>query len=140
MPGTSLLGTFSSLLTQVGSDATLSSAENFAAQIKGLAITDIVTSGFAVRQHYQKITTQLSAAARPQAASRSLSTLTFEIGLTTHTLGISYQHRRNDEERNAVIGFSSAGRLLTVVHVEMEGEFIRMISCLACHSGRGSTL
>jgi uncharacterized DUF497 family protein len=35
---------------------------------------------------------------------------------------------RNDEERNAIIGFSSAGRLLTVVHVEVEGEFIRIIS------------
>lgn len=35
---------------------------------------------------------------------------------------------RNDEERNAVIGFGSAGRLLTVVHLEVEGEFIRIIS------------
>lgn len=35
---------------------------------------------------------------------------------------------RNDEQREAVIGFSSAGRLLTVVHVEFEGEFIRIIS------------
>jgi len=35
---------------------------------------------------------------------------------------------RNQEERDAVIGFSSAGRLLTVVHVEFEGEFIRIIS------------
>jgi len=32
------------------------------------------------------------------------------------------------EQRDAVIGFSSAGRLLTVVHVEFEGEFIRIIS------------
>jgi uncharacterized DUF497 family protein len=35
---------------------------------------------------------------------------------------------RNDEQRDAVIGFSSAGRLLTVVHIEVEGEFIRIIS------------
>ena len=35
---------------------------------------------------------------------------------------------RNQEERDAVIGFSTAGRLLTVVHVEFEGEFIRIIS------------
>lgn len=35
---------------------------------------------------------------------------------------------RNDEERNAVVGFGSAGRLLTVVHLEVEGEFIRIIS------------
>jgi uncharacterized DUF497 family protein len=35
---------------------------------------------------------------------------------------------RNEERRNAMIGFSSAGRLLTVVHIEVEGEFIRIIS------------
>jgi len=35
---------------------------------------------------------------------------------------------RYEERRDAVIGFSSAGRLLTVVHVEFEGEFIRIIS------------
>ena len=35
---------------------------------------------------------------------------------------------RNEERRDAVIGFSAAGRLLTVVHVELEGEFIRIIS------------
>ena len=35
---------------------------------------------------------------------------------------------RNDEHRDVVIGFSSTGRLLTVVHVEFEGESIRIIS------------
>lgn len=35
---------------------------------------------------------------------------------------------RNDEERYAIVGFSSTGRLLTVVHVETEGECIRIIS------------
>ena len=35
---------------------------------------------------------------------------------------------RRQEQRDAVIGFSSAGRLLTVVHIEFEGEFIRIIS------------
>jgi uncharacterized DUF497 family protein len=35
---------------------------------------------------------------------------------------------RNEEKRDAVIGFSSSGRLLTVVHVEFEEEFIRIIS------------
>lgn len=35
---------------------------------------------------------------------------------------------RSEEQRDAVIGFSSAGGLLTVVHVEFEGEFIRIIS------------
>src|ERR1700757_553160 len=39
---------------------------------------------------------------------------------------------RNEEQRDAVIGFSSAGRLLTVVHIESEGEFIRIIS--ACRA------
>jgi uncharacterized protein len=35
---------------------------------------------------------------------------------------------RDEEQRDAVIGFSSAGRLLTVVHIELEEEFIRIIS------------
>jgi uncharacterized protein len=35
---------------------------------------------------------------------------------------------RRQEQRDAVIGFSSAGRLLTVVHIEIDGEFIRIIS------------
>ncbi len=35
---------------------------------------------------------------------------------------------RNEESRNAAIGFSTAGRLLTVVHIEFEGESIRIIS------------
>lgn len=35
---------------------------------------------------------------------------------------------RNDEQRDAVIGFSAVGRLLTVVHIEVDGEFIRIVS------------
>jgi len=35
---------------------------------------------------------------------------------------------RNEEERYAVIGLSSAGRLLTVAHLESNGEYIRIIS------------
>jgi uncharacterized DUF497 family protein len=35
---------------------------------------------------------------------------------------------RNGECREKAIGFSTAGRLLTVVHIETEGEFIRIIS------------
>lgn len=35
---------------------------------------------------------------------------------------------RNDESRNAVIGFGSTGHLLTVVHVEYDSEYIRIIS------------
>ena len=36
--------------------------------------------------------------------------------------------RRNDEHRDAAIGFSSTGRLLTVVHIEVQDESIRLIS------------
>ena len=35
---------------------------------------------------------------------------------------------RNDEARDAVIGFDQSGRLLFVVHIKFEGEFIRIIS------------
>lgn len=34
----------------------------------------------------------------------------------------------NDEPRDAAIGFSSAGRLLTVVNIELAGQSIRIIS------------
>ena len=35
---------------------------------------------------------------------------------------------RNDEAREAAIGFDSSARLLYVVHVEVESEHIRIIS------------
>ena len=35
---------------------------------------------------------------------------------------------RNAERRDAAIGFSSTGRLLTVVHIEVHDDFIRLIS------------
>jgi uncharacterized protein len=35
---------------------------------------------------------------------------------------------RNDESRDAVIGFDAIGRLLYVVHIEFEASFIRIIS------------
>jgi uncharacterized DUF497 family protein len=35
---------------------------------------------------------------------------------------------RTEERRDSAIGFSSAGRLLTVVHIEIDGESIRIIS------------
>jgi uncharacterized DUF497 family protein len=35
---------------------------------------------------------------------------------------------RNDEHRDAVIGYDSGSRLLCVVHVEIEGEIFRIIS------------
>ena len=35
---------------------------------------------------------------------------------------------RNDEARDAAIGFGASGRLLYVVHIEIEGSCIRIIS------------
>ena len=35
---------------------------------------------------------------------------------------------RNEEARDAVIGFDTLGRVLFVVHVEVEDEYIRIIS------------
>lgn len=35
---------------------------------------------------------------------------------------------RNDEARDAVIGYDEHGRLLFVVHIDIEGECIRIIS------------
>jgi uncharacterized protein len=35
---------------------------------------------------------------------------------------------RNDEAREAVIGYDTTRRLLFVVHVEVEGEAVRIIS------------
>lgn len=35
---------------------------------------------------------------------------------------------RNEQRRDAVIGFSARGRLLTVVHIEYDGAQIRIIS------------
>jgi len=38
------------------------------------------------------------------------------------------QASRNDEARDAAIGFDLAGRLLYVVHIEVESAYIRIIS------------
>lgn len=35
---------------------------------------------------------------------------------------------RNDETRDAVIGFDHLGRLLFVVHIELDGDCIRIVS------------
>jgi hypothetical protein len=35
---------------------------------------------------------------------------------------------RNQQRRDVAIGFSAGGRLLTVVHIELRGESIRIIS------------
>jgi uncharacterized DUF497 family protein len=47
---------------------------------------------------------------------------------------------RSQEQRDAVIGFSSAGRLLTVVHVEFRRRVHSDNLCLARFGGRGSLL
>ncbi len=39
------------------------------------------------------------------------------------------------EARDKAIGFSAGGRLLTVVHIEIEGEFIRVISAWRASAG-----
>jgi uncharacterized DUF497 family protein len=36
--------------------------------------------------------------------------------------------QRNDESRDAVLGYDKQGRLLFVVHIEIENELIRIIS------------
>ena len=43
-------------------------------------------------------------------------------------LFVLVQASRNDEAREAAIGFDSSARLLYVVHIEVEGEFVRIIS------------
>lgn len=35
---------------------------------------------------------------------------------------------RNDEARDAIVGFDASSRFLYVVHIEVEGDFIRIIS------------
>lgn len=35
---------------------------------------------------------------------------------------------RNEEARDAVVGYDESGRLLFVVHIELEGDIIRLIS------------
>jgi uncharacterized DUF497 family protein len=56
--------------------------------------------------------------------------VSFEVAVTVFDdpLFVVQDATRSQEQRDAVIGLSSAGRLLTVVHIEFEGEFIRIIS------------
>ncbi len=46
---------------------------------------------------------------------------------------------RNNEERDAVIGFDSSGRLLYVVHIEIEETSIRIISARRAEPNEEST-
>ena len=43
-------------------------------------------------------------------------------------LFVLVQASRNGEAREAAVGFDASARLLYVVHIEVEGEFIRIIS------------
>lgn len=49
-------------------------------------------------------------------------------------LFVLVQASRNDEAREAVIGFDALGRLLYVVHIEVEEAFIRIISARRAES------
>ena len=44
------------------------------------------------------------------------------------TFFVRVQASRNDEAREAAIGFDAMGRLLYVVHIEIEGAAIRIVS------------
>ena len=46
---------------------------------------------------------------------------------------------RNDEGRDAAIGFSATGRLLTVIHIEVDGDCIRVISARRASASEEST-
>ena len=46
---------------------------------------------------------------------------------------------RNEERRDSVIGFSAHGRLLTVVHIEIDDEYIRIISARRASSAEEVT-
>lgn len=46
---------------------------------------------------------------------------------------------RNDERRDAAIGFSSTGRLLTVVHIEVHEDYIRLISARRASAAEEAT-
>lgn len=56
--------------------------------------------------------------------------VTFEEAVTIFDdpLFVLQDASRNEEQRDAAIGFSCSGQLLTVVHIELDGEFIRIIS------------
>jgi uncharacterized DUF497 family protein len=45
---------------------------------------------------------------------------------------------RSDEARDAAIGFDSVGRLLFVVHIEIEDSYIRIISARRAQSSEES--
>lgn len=62
--------------------------------------------------------------------NRRKHSVTFEDAATVFAdpLIVLLEASRNDEARNAVVGFDQQARLLFVVHVEFENECIRIIS------------
>ena len=65
---------------------------------------------------------------RPQRINKSGVSFEEAVTVFDDPLFVLQDASRNEEQRDVVIGFSSAGRLLTVVHIEFDGEFIRIIS------------
>jgi uncharacterized DUF497 family protein len=64
------------------------------------------------------------------AENQSKHGVSFEEAVTVFDdpLFVLQDATRNEEQREAAIGFSFTGQLLTVVHIEFDGEFIRIIS------------
>lgn len=46
---------------------------------------------------------------------------------------------RNDEAREAILGYDAAGRLLFVVHVEIDADRVRIISARRATQAEGNT-
>ena len=64
------------------------------------------------------------------AANRRKHGVRFEDAATVFLdpLFVMTDASRNEESRNAIIGFDHSGRLLFVVHIEIEGDHIRIVS------------
>ena len=64
------------------------------------------------------------------AANRRKHGVRFEDAATVFTdpLFVLTDASRNDEARDAAIGFDPLGRLLFVVHIEVDGDCIRIVS------------
>ncbi|MGH8190493.1 MAG: BrnT family toxin [Rhodanobacteraceae bacterium] len=69
------------------------------------------------------------------AANRCRHGVRFEDAATVFAdpLFVLVEASRNDEARDAVIGFDHIGRLLHVVHIEIDGDRIRIISARAAN-------
>ena len=78
---------------------------------------------------------------RKAAANRRKHGIRFEDAATVFfdPLFILTDASRNDEARDAVIGFDQLGRLLFVVHIEFDGDCIRIISARPANPDEEST-